>query len=314
MCDSGGDDPTSKAGQANDDEPYTGELAAAIWALGGTGMSEGINHLMSVERLDVKACGDALTLASKWEPTVQMRTPRLGACGVWADGALYVVGGWNGSSHDCSMEKCVDGAELEWQSAAEMRAPRTFSGMAALGSVLYVCGGMTMQKAGVVAHGSDKIVVIGGVDGDGTALKSVEWLDTKTGTWHKLADLPEARAAPGAVIYEDDIYVFGGCGVDGVPLASGHKLADPFSSLANSAWEKMPEMRFPRGGFGMVCAKHLIVAIGGSSVNSQHLKETEYLNLKDLTTGTATWQPGPQMASERRYPATAVLHCTPLAE
>lgn len=314
--------------------------SATIYVLGGTGSSEGMSQLMTVEKFDVPRPTDVKDQMSlgKWHESQKMSTPRLGACGAYADGCLYIVGGWNGTSHDCSMEKYNPVTKV-WTDSEEMRAPRTFSGMAALGSVLYVCGGMTMQKAdekdvqwntstvekfdiarnqwegvtsmgsprlgpAVVAHGTDKIIVLGGVDGDGTALQSVEWLDTNTNRWTALPDLQEARAAPGAVVHNNDIYIFGGCGVDGIPLSTGWRLRNPFGN--NDGWEQMPPMNLPRGGFGMVLAGSVIVAIGGSSVDSQHLRDTEYLDLSQLTSGTAKWQVGEKMNHERRYPGVIV--------
>jgi N-acetylneuraminic acid mutarotase len=312
---------------------------AVIYVLGGTGSSEGMSQLMSVERFDITAGMD-----QAWKDGVKMRTPRLGACGAFAGGALYIVGGWNGNAHDCTMEK-FEPATNKWSSSIGMRAPRTFSGMAALGNILYVCGGMTMQKSedkdvqwntstveyfdttktppkwegitsmqsprlgpAVVAFGTQRIIALGGVDGDGTALSSVEILDVTQNAWTFIKPLPEARAAPGAVVHENTIYIFGGCGVDGVPLRSGFslKLNEDGTCDQNQDWESMPPMGQARGGFGMVLAGSYIVAIGGSSVESQHLRTTEYINIADRAGGTFNWTNGPSMTHERRYPGVVV--------
>jgi len=312
---------------------------SSIFVLGGTGSSEGMSQLMSVERFDITEGMDQL-----WKEGVKMRTPRLGACGAFSDGALYIVGGWNGNQHDCTMEK-FEPAANKWSSSIGMRAPRTFSGMAALGSILYVCGGMTMQKAedkdvqwntstveyfdttksppkwegitsmlsprlgpAVVAFGPGRIIALGGVDGDGTALSSVEILDVKANAWTNTIALPEARAAPGAVVHDNTIYIFGGCGVDGVPLKSGFslKLNEDGTTADGKGWVPMQPMDQARGGFGMVLAGTHIVAIGGSSVESQHLRTTEILNIADFKAGTAKWIAGPQMTHERRYPGVVV--------
>jgi len=66
---------------------------ATIYVLGGTGSSEGMSQLMSVELLEVKS--DLST--STWQEGVKMRTARLGACGACVGGALHIVGGWNGN-------------------------------------------------------------------------------------------------------------------------------------------------------------------------------------------------------------------------
>ena len=74
----------------------------------------------------------------------------------------------------------------------------------------------------------------------------------------------------------------------------------------DGGWIAMPNMQQARGGFGMVLAKDHIVAIGGSSVESQHLRTTEVLNIADLATATSKWVDGPQMTHERRYPSVVV--------
>jgi len=328
---------------ATTNAPATGadgvSALASIFVLGGTGSSEGMSQLMSVERFDITDKMDQL-----WKEGVKMRTPRLGACGAFAGDALYIVGGWNGNQHDCTMEK-FEPSSNKWSSSIGMRAPRTFSGMAALGPILYVCGGMTMQKAedkdvqwntstveyfdttksppkwegitsmqsprlgpAVVAFGDKRIIALGGVDGDGTALSSVEILNVEANEWQYTTPLPEARAAPGAVVHDKTIYIFGGCGVDGVPLKSGFslKLKEDGSVDGDGGWIAMPNMQQARGGFGMVLAKDHIVAIGGSSVESQHLRTTEVLNIADLATATSKWVDGPQMTHERRYPGVVV--------
>ena len=68
----------------------------------------------------------------------------------------------------------------------------------------------------------------------------------------------------------------------------------------------MANMQQARGGFGMVLAKDQIVAIGGSSVESQHLRTTEVLDLAGIADATAKWVDGPQMTHERRYPGVVV--------
>ncbi len=138
--------------------------------------------------------------------------------------------------------------EAVWESVPSMRAPRTFAGVTAVaGGALFVCGGMTTQKdqdldvqwntstverfdvnrnvwegstsmttarlgPGVVTltkDGKEYIVCLGGVDGEGTALRSCEQMDTHTKKWASLPDLPEARAAPGAVCWQGQVIVYG---------------------------------------------------------------------------------------------------------
>eukprot|EP00658_Telonema_sp_P-2_P035006 TRINITY_DN2550_c0_g1_i2.p1 TRINITY_DN2550_c0_g1~~TRINITY_DN2550_c0_g1_i2.p1 ORF type:complete len:263 (-),score=41.01 TRINITY_DN2550_c0_g1_i2:279-1067(-) len=228
----------------------------------------------------------------------------------------------------------TDVAEPTWKLTKSMKAPRTFAGMTSYRGCLFVCGGMTTQPTendvvqwntstvekfvcestswkgvhsmvkprlgpSVVTWDTETasyIVVIGGVDGDGTALKTVEKLDPHQQKWDDLPDLPEPRAAPGAAVYNGEIYIFGGCGLDGVPLASGYKL------VGGKRWEALPAMNVARGGFGLVSAGKYLVAVGGSSQISNHLKDTEYLDLTTCGRADAGWTYGPSMQHDRRYP------------
>merc|ERR1712232_571299 len=99
--------------------------SATIYVLGGTGSQEGMHQLMSVEKFDIPRAEDIKEKMSihKWEDGQKMGPPRLGACGAYADGCLWVVGGWNGTSHDCSMEK-FNPVTKTWTNSDEMRAPR----------------------------------------------------------------------------------------------------------------------------------------------------------------------------------------------
>merc|ERR1711934_885009 len=102
-----------------------------------------MNQLMSVEKLQFTS-GQPHT---EWQSVTQMTKPRLGACATYVDGHIYIVGGWNGTAHDPSMERmqCGQGEE-SWETIQPMRAPRTFAAIAPLGNTLYICGGMTTQR------------------------------------------------------------------------------------------------------------------------------------------------------------------------
>ena len=168
----------------------------------------------------------------------------------------------------------------------------------------------------VVALGTSHIIALGGVDGEGIALASVEILDVVQNAWTLISPLPEVRAAPSAVVHDGTIFIFGGCNVDGVPLKSGRSLKlnrDSDSEFARCVgseqvhWVQMPDMLQARAAFGMVLAGSHIVAIGGSSVDSQHLNTTEFINIADIVGSAAKWANGCPMKHERRYCAVAAV-------
>ena len=83
----------------------------------------------------------------------------------------------------------------------------------------------------VVAFGDGHIIAIGGLDENGKVLESVEILDVATNEWKYVvpqtnADFPDKRTAPGAVVHDNTIFVFGGCADDGggAPVRSGFSL------------------------------------------------------------------------------------------
>merc|ERR1719272_2740824 len=90
--------------------------------------------------------------------------------------------------------------------------------------------------------GVECIVAIGGVDSQGQPIGSVEKLDLSTQKWSPMLDLPVARAAGGAVCYKNEIYVFGGCLIDGISTGSCVKL-----NKARTAWIEIQELNEPRG-------------------------------------------------------------------
>ena len=61
------------------------------------------------------------------------------------------------------------------------------------------------------SEGKDYVVCLGGVDAEGTALKTCEMMDTVTKKWSLLPEMPEARAAPGAVAWQGGVIVYGEC-------------------------------------------------------------------------------------------------------
>jgi hypothetical protein len=74
----------------------------------------------------------------------------------------------------------------------------------------------------VVTH-HNLTYAIGGFDGT-KALQACEAYDSKTGEWHKYAQMITGRISPGACLIDDVLYVFGGKTVDSKYLSTVERL------------------------------------------------------------------------------------------
>ena len=97
-----------------------------------------------------------------------------------------------------------------------------------------------------VPMNSTAILIIGGYNKAG-ALSSVELLDTKSGTWEKLTDLPQPRYGHSCLLMEL-------AGQEGI-LVSGGALTGSdvdFYDLKERNWKSMPSLQYRTDGHKMV--------------------------------------------------------------
>ncbi len=111
-----------------------------------------------------------------------------------------------------------------------------------------------------VAAASDgqRIAVVGGFDGSGTSVTTVEMFDLETATWSAGPDLPIAVNHPMAAGFDGEIVVAGGY--------LGPGLANPTDrafTLRNGAWEELPPMPVPRGAGGAAVVDERLYVAGG---------------------------------------------------
>ncbi len=76
------------------------------------------------------------------------------------------------------------------------------------------CTAVPDLNVGRMSHASvcvgEQVYVLGGESGNSTKLRSVEYLDEKTGSWCVTTDMPRGLCGHTAVNYKHNIYVFGG--------------------------------------------------------------------------------------------------------
>ncbi len=112
--------------------------------------------------------------------------------------------------------------------------------------------------AAAVAIGS-RIFVVGGMDGFGRTLGTVELYDTIGDRWTKLPDLPKPRHHAGAAVLDGVLYVIGGIG--------GSKSAPTSDVYAyyegSNEWVIKASLPTPRSAFAIALMDRSIYAIGG---------------------------------------------------
>ena len=94
-----------------------------------------------------------------------------------------------------------------------------------------------------------KLYVVGGKDGTGTKLSSVECFDPSTGQWSALAAMSTARAYHGVAVVDGKLYAVGGKGGTGNAVNSVESF-DP----STGQWSLVAEAMSTARAYGAVVA------------------------------------------------------------
>ena len=150
-----------------------------------------------------------------------------------------------------------------------------------------------------------KIYLIGGFDfhenlgGRAPALSTVDVYDTRTNTWHTVANMPTPRVAARTAVFSNEIYTFGGYDRKGPRGAFRYKKNVEMYDTGTDAWVKKRDMPTLRNGFMPAVVDGKIYVIGGS-VHDKKLN-------RDVATGlvevydplTDKWEKRADMPTER---------------
>lgn len=174
----------------------------------------------------------------------------------------------------------------EWQRLAGLEVPRDDFGTAVVGDDIWVLGGMTGDRGtrlesievldtttgewstseitvpeGLASFESAavgaRIYVFGGLDVNSTATDFAAVLDTSTGRWRRLPDLPAARYAHTVTLHDGLIHVIGGEGKDGAV-----EQVDVFDP-ATETWSTGTPMPEVRNSHDAVSTGEVIYVLGG---------------------------------------------------
>jgi len=198
---------------------------------------------------------------------------------------IHVIGGTRGGPviTPAATHNIFDPATSTWSSGANLATARAYH---------------------AAVTGTDGAVyAIGGVDGGGNVLASVERFDPVAGTWSPVASMPTARSGLAACVVGDNVYAIGGRNAGGAPLTT----VEVFNTTSRT-WNAvaLPALLNGRTNLGAAAGPGgLIYAIGGLSSTSPATPAADVYSWDQST--ASTWHTvSPSLAA-----ATGLLACAP---
>lgn len=218
--------------------------------------------------LDLQKCRLAWRKLAK-KPS-EIRKKAMGSGVVLVDSRLYFLGG-----EGCWQLAWYDLEDNRWGVAPGLPPARLLAGVAALGSVLYLIGGVS------VADGCE-VVTTG----------SVDCYDTITRVWSLLRPLDEGRSSPGVATVDFVIYVFGGLRRRNIVTSCCRYLPQA------DKWEQLADLPTDMTSFTTVVVGDKVVLIGGMN-NKYRCLDTTYV----YHTKSNTWTQGAKLNIARKSAA-----------
>lgn len=225
---------------------------------------------------------DAAT--DRWEAAPPLPVPVNHAMAATFDGVVYVFGGYDGTNRATRGANRLDGGT--WRSLAKMPKGRGAGAAVAIGSQIYVVGGVesgadpatdmlvytpgsdswSVQPApptprehlGAAGSGGKLFVVGGRASGRGN-FAAFEVFDPATSAWSTLPPMPTARGGLAAV---------GAC--NGYVVAVGGEAEETFPEaeafdVERGTWHALPDVPTARHGLGVVAVGSSVYVVGGGA-------------------------------------------------
>lgn len=263
--------------------------------------------------------------SGEWTSLPPMPHPRSELAAAVVDGWIYVVGGFGGSAQ----VECFHPASGTWATAPDLPQGVHHPGVASLDGVLYVAGGYAdagpatdalwafspesgvweartpMSTArgalGLAAVDGRLLYAVGGAEErlGGSVTGAVEIYDPVTDTWSSGASMPTPREHLAVTSGDGIVYAIGGRanGDEGDQHAAAVEAYDP----ATEAWEALPPLPTPRGGFTGVYVSGHVIVMGGER------RTTTFDAVDAFNVATGEWTSLPPMPTARHGVATAVI-------
>ena len=164
----------------------------------------------------------------------------------------------------------------------------------------------TLRVAKATAVVDNKIYLIGGFNvdenlgGGAPALARVDIYDTQTRRWHTAAEMRTPRIAPEAVVFSNDIYVFGGFNRTAVRGETYKKIVEVYDTRTHT-WRKKRDMPTLRRNFGTVLVDGKIYVIGGTVHDKNLGKQVSTGLVEAYDPLTDRWEKRADMPTKRAY-------------
>jgi N-acetylneuraminic acid mutarotase len=220
------------------------------------------------------ACTADSATETSWVQRASMEIARSEVPATVVEGAIYVPGGLVPTAQGVGVAASVERYRTDtdnWDSVAELPAPRHHSMSVAVDGLVYLLGGF----------------------GDGFNPWATAWtFDPETNEWSDIADLPASIGAGAAVEIDGLVYVVGG-----VPDGTSLYVYDPSAD----SWESLPPMNQAREHTAAVELGGDLWVLGGrwdeAMLNSVEVFDTEL----------GSWSSGPAMQEARSGFGATVL-------
>lgn len=243
----------------------------------GAGQLEPV-RLTSLQNLNCAFPPLANTAAATWRTTSNTGPTLSSIAAAQLDDAIYVAGGFNAGFFSVNELWRYQPASNSWTQMRDMPDVRDLAAMAAFDGKLYVFGGFITNLF------------------DGAPTDTTWQYDPETNDWTVLTPMPFGRAAGGAAVIGDAIYVAGGTSQTSVSRYSP----------AEDSWEVISVSDdFERNSCAVVAfqGELWIMGGGGRELGGQPINGT--VSIFDPITGTA--RPGPLMNTRRSSFAAATV-------
>jgi N-acetylneuraminic acid mutarotase len=213
---------------------------------GRAALAAGLLAVVSAACADTSPAPQPAPDGPAWRRLADAPTERTEVAATLADGRIVVVGGFAEPGPTVDVVEVYDIEDGTWSTGPPLPHAVNHAMAAAVDGEVYVFGGYT-------------------ADGPPTARAFV----LRDDRWQEIAAMPEPRAAGGAAVAGERVYVVGGVGPTGV--ATTTMVLDP----AADSWTTAPGLGRPREHLGVAAVAGSVYAVGGRAGSLEGFADLE---------------------------------------
>ncbi|MFN2197664.1 MAG: LuxR C-terminal-related transcriptional regulator [Anaerolineales bacterium] len=242
---------------------------------------------------------------TRWSNRQPMPAARTGLAAVTYEGLIYAIGGEAGDGVTGIVER-YDPERDEWQTLDDKPTPVSFAQGAVIGGRIFVPGGelnsgevtdvleiydprldqwetgpaLPVPLSGyALAAYEGRLYMFGGFDGEQYRRQVYTFTPGnpgEPGVWREMTSMPGARGFLGAAASGGKIYLIGGLGPDGQPLARSDIYTPALDDGQNDPWQDGMPLPEARAHQGMTNVGDLIFVMGGAGSENRPLSNLQF--------------------------------------